>query len=112
MKKSMNRDFPLSPTPKGSEVSFSGPIKPMARVNSDSLMLESNRNKYFAYEQERIAKGQIKRDGGNEPLRYRDANQRVVGPSGNERMQIAKKARQSASADSAMAVRTKIKPKK
>lgn len=31
MKKSMNRDFPLSPTPKGSEVSFSGPIKPPAK---------------------------------------------------------------------------------
>jgi hypothetical protein len=31
MKKSMNRDFPLSPTPKGSEVSSSGPIKPPAK---------------------------------------------------------------------------------
>lgn len=108
----MHRDFPLSPTPLGSEVSFSGPIKPPARVNSDSLIRESNRKKYFAYEQERIAKGQIKRDGGNEPLRYRDANQRVAGPSGNERMQIVKKLRQSASADSATAVRSKIKPKK
>ena len=66
----------------------------------------------FRGSQERIAKGQIKRDGGNEPLRYRDANQRVVGPSGNERMQIVKKARQSASADSLMAVRSKIKPNK
>lgn len=27
----MNRDFPLSPTPKGSEVSSSGPIKPPAK---------------------------------------------------------------------------------
>lgn len=31
MKKSMNRDFPLSPTPKGLEVSSSGPIKPPAK---------------------------------------------------------------------------------
>ena len=81
--------------------------KPKPRVNSDSLIRESNRKKYFAYEQERIAKGQIKRDGGNEPLRYRDANQRVAGPSGNERMQIVKKARQSASKDSLTAVQSK-----
>lgn len=31
MKKSMNRDFPLSPTPAGSEVSSSGPITPPAK---------------------------------------------------------------------------------
>ena len=29
MKKSMNRDFPLSPTPLGSEVSFSGSSNPI-----------------------------------------------------------------------------------
>ena len=29
MKKSMNRDFPLSPTPAGSEVSFSGSSNPI-----------------------------------------------------------------------------------
>lgn len=107
MKKSMNRDFPLSPTPKGLEVSSSGPIKPPARVNSDSLMRESNRKKYFAYEQEGIAKAQIKNNGGNVPMMTYP-----YAPTGNERMQIVKKAKQSASADSAMAVRSKIKPKK
>ena len=31
MKKPMHRDFPLSPTPQGSEVSFSGPKPPKAK---------------------------------------------------------------------------------
>ena len=76
--------------------------KPKARVNSDSLMRESNRKKYFAYEQERIAKGQIKRNGGNVPM-----STYPYAPTGNERMQIVKKARQSASKDSLTAVQAR-----
>jgi len=76
--------------------------KPKARVNSDSLMRESNRKKYFAYEQERIAKGQIKRNGGNVPM-----STYPYAPTGNERMQIVKNARQSASKDSAAAVQAR-----
>lgn len=99
MKKIANRDYPLSPTPK-----------PPVRVNSDSLMRESIRKKEFAKVQEGIAKGQIKRDGGNKSLPIADGvtAKTIYGPTGNERMQIVKKLRQSASADSAAAVR-KIK---
>ena len=79
--------------------------KPKPRVNSDSLMRESNRKKDFAGVQYRIAKGQIKKDGGNEPFRW--SNGVGAGPSGNDRMQIVKKARQSASKDSLTAVQSK-----
>jgi hypothetical protein len=120
MKKSMNRDFPLSPTPAGSEVSFSGPIKPAARVNSDSLMRQSIEKKNIAKSIEKVAKAQIKKDGGNKPeswdTGYTGPDGRPVrvvsGTTGNRKMQRVAELRQSASADSLMAVRSKVKPKK
>jgi hypothetical protein len=100
-----NRDYPLSPTPQPRPVTNT-------RVNADSLMKRSYEKKIFANEQERLAKGQIKNNGGNEPLTY--TTNRVSGPSGNQRMQIVRNARQSASMDSAIAVKAKpsLTPKK
>jgi hypothetical protein len=90
----------------------SQPKPPTRKVNADSLMNRSYEKKMFANEQERLAKGQIKNNGGNEPLTY--TTNRVSGPSGNQRMQIVKNARQSASRDSAIAVKAKpsLTPKK
>jgi hypothetical protein len=50
MKKSINRDFPLSPTPKGSEVSSSGPIKPPAKkyTPQDSVNYVRMQDRQFA----------------------------------------------------------------
>ena len=114
MKKSMNRDFPLSPTPKGSEVSSSGPIKPMARVNADSLMSKVRDKKYVANINEQIGRAQIKNNGGNVPLEYTQNGMPRKGPTGNERMQKARELRMSASIDSAIAVKAKpsLTPKK
>jgi len=79
------------------------------KLNADSLMSESFEKKAFARTQEKIAKGQIKKDGGNVPMIVGGFTAKpVYGPSGNQRMEIVKKARQSASKDSALAV--KIKP--
>jgi hypothetical protein len=52
MKKSINRDFPLSPTPKGSEVSSSGPIKPPAKkyTPQDSVNYVRMQDRQFAEE--------------------------------------------------------------
>lgn len=105
-----NRDYPLSPTPQPRPVTNT-------RVNADSLMNESYKKKEFAKVQEGIAKGQIKRDGGNVSMSLPVkpfGSLTGYGPTGNERMQIVKNARQSASRDSAIAVKAKpsLTPKK
>jgi hypothetical protein len=87
------------------------------KVNADSLMNESYRKKEFAKTQAGIAKGQIKRDGGNVSMSLPVkpfGSFTKYGPTGNERMQIVKKTRQSASRDSAIAVKAKpsLTPKK
>lgn len=87
------------------------------KVNADSLMKEAYRKKEFAKTQAGIANGQIKRDGGNVSMSLPVkpfGSLTKYGPTGNERMQIAKKARQSASRDSAAAVKAKpsLTPKK
>ena len=96
----MKRDLskPLAPT-------FGDPKK----TKSDSLMRESNMKKLFAFQQEKIAKAQIKRDGGNDRIPIGGAE---YGPSGNERMEIVRNARKSASRDSALAVKIKKTKKK
>ena len=82
------------------------------KVNSDSLMEESTRKKLFAREQERIAKGQIKANGGNTPMRVPYGPIGNTGPTGNERMAIVKKYRKSATQDSIAATKGYPKSKK
>lgn len=74
---------------------------PGPKVNSDSLMNESYRKKQFAKEQEGMAKGQIKRDGGNvSQVSFTTFGKPINIPSGNERMKIVKNLRASATKDS------------
>ena len=80
-----------------------GPVDP-PRLNSDSLMRKSNEKKLFAFQQEKIAKAQIKKDGGENRIPIGGAE---YGPSGNERMEIVRNARKSASRDSALAMKIK-----
>jgi hypothetical protein len=103
-KNKFTRDVPLP----SSDGLFGGPGDPK-KTKSDSLMRESNEKKLFAFQQEKIAKAQIKKDGGNKRIPIGGAE---YGPSGNERMDIVRNARKSASSDSALAMKIKKSKKK
>jgi hypothetical protein len=89
--------------------------KPKPRVNSDSLMRQSIEKKNIAKSVEKVAKAQIKKDGGNKPeswdTGYTGPDGRpmrvVSGTSGNRKMQRVAELRQSASKDSLTAVQSK-----
>lgn len=89
--------------------------KPKPRVNSDSLMRQSIEKKNIAKSIEKVAKAQIKKDGGNKPESWNTGYTgpdgrpvRVVsGTTGNRKMQRVAELRQSASRDSITAVQSK-----
>lgn len=64
---------------------------------ADSLMSESNKKKEFAYVQNKIGESVIKKGLG-------DVKTYASMPTGRERVELAKKARESASKDSAKSV--------
>lgn len=84
------------------------PTKKRTNQVSDSLMSESLRKKAFAAQQEKIGMALVKKGMGDKPMgtRYVDNEFKSV-PTGKQRLEIAKKARQSASADSAKAIKYK-----
>ena len=89
--------------------------KPKPRVNSDSLMRQSIEKKNIAKSIEKVAKAQIKKDGGNKPeswdTGYTGPDGRPVrvvsGTTVNRKMQRVAELRQSASRDSITAVQSK-----
>lgn len=86
------------------------PIKRVKEI-ADSLMKESNRKKEVAYNQERIGKSLVKKGLGDKVDTYWFSDGKLgIGkqealPTGRQRLEIARKARESASADSAKSVR-------
>ena len=80
---------------------------------SDSLMKESNRKKAFANVQEKIGSSLVKKDLGDKKQTYWDNEGRPgIGkqktmPTGKERLEIAKKAREESKKDSIASVKAK-----
>lgn len=79
---------------------------------ADSLMRGSDKKKAFANTQEKIGSSLVKKGLGDKKQSYWDNEGRLgtIGkqktmPTGKERLELAKKARQSASADSTKSVR-------
>lgn len=116
MKKSQPKPS-AKPVPKSAFVSYMENARypsPSRRVNADSLMSKSKEKKDIARINEQVGRAQIKYNGGNVPLEYKLNGMDKQGPTGNQRMQKARELRQSASRDSAIAVKSKpsLTPKK
>jgi hypothetical protein len=82
------------------------------RVNevADSLMDSANRKKKLAYEQKSISEERVKKGDGDKQVTFivetgKGKMPQGTGPTYNERMKIAEKAKKEASVDSANAAR-------
>lgn len=73
------------------------------QAKADSLMKESNKKKYLANQQEKIGKAFIKAGKGNDVF-VLDLKGTTT-PTAYERLEIAKKARESAKTDSLNAIK-------
>jgi hypothetical protein len=84
--------------------------KAQTGAKSDSLMKESNRKKVFAAQQEQIGKSLIKKGIGDKQFGLTESGDRI--PTGKERMEIGRKARESAKKDSIASVKSRVKKQK
>lgn len=82
-------------------------------AKSDSLMKESQRKKSFAGKQEKIGSALVKKGMGDKPMGilYIDGELKSI-PTGKQRLEIAKKARESAKKDSIASVKARVKKQK
>ena len=74
---------------------------------ADSLMDSANRKKKLSYEQKRIGEAGIKKGNGDKQAFFYSNSNIGTGPTYNQRMEIAEKAKKEATTDSANAVRYK-----
>jgi hypothetical protein len=80
---------------------------------SDSLMNESNRKKYFAAQQEKIGSALVKKGMGDKPMGTVYVNGKFESvPTGKQRLEIARKAKEEAKKDSINSVKLRIKKTK
>jgi len=76
-------------------------MKQVIDKKADSLMNQSENKKIFARQQERIANADIKQGYGDKKMKYTGKNGLpIITPSAKERIEMAKKARESATRDS------------